>query len=391
VFQIFVNCYDQKKNMQRKNITVVHIFLTLNMGGMESVGVNLILGLQKKNVKNHVICLDEKGIFAEQLEQAGVSVWCANRINKSKVSLLRELASYIRCLEVDIVHTHNPAPNLWGGMAAFLAGVPLRISTHHGINKAQLASKKRRWLSCIASLFCHQTVTVSKALEIQLKKESFGSAASISTIYNGVDISFFDPKIDGRLNRNDFGIDAEERVIGSVARFSDDKDYITLISAFDVLRSKGIAGKLLLIGDGETRSHIEQQAKGLKFSSDIIFLGQRTDIIDLLSLFDIYVLSTHTEGVSISLLEAMAMQLPVVATAVGGNVEVIESNISGLLSNASDVNSLTDHLMTLCTDKQKVNQISLAARHRVESIFSLDAMVKSYYHLYTQQNVETTQ
>ena len=129
----------------------------------------------------------------------------------------------------------------------------------------------------------------------------------------------------------------------------------------------------------------------MKFSSDIIFLGQRTDISDLLSLFDIYVLSTHTEGVSISLLEAMAMQLPVVATAVGGNVEVIESNISGLLSNASDVNSLTDHLMTLCTDKQKVNQISLAARHRVESIFSLDAMVNSYYHIYTQQNVETTQ
>jgi hypothetical protein len=104
--------------MQTKDISVLHIFLTLNMGGMESVGVNLIYELQKKHIKNTVICLDEKGIFAEQLEQAGISVWCANREKKSGFSLLRDLTSYIRSLDVDVVHTHNPAPNLWGAMAA---------------------------------------------------------------------------------------------------------------------------------------------------------------------------------------------------------------------------------------------------------------------------------
>ena len=376
--------------MQTKDIRVLHIFLTLNMGGMESVGVNLIYELQKKHIKNTVICLDEKGIFAEQLEQAGISVWCANRKKKSGFSLLRDLTSYIRSLDVDVVHTHNPAPNLWGAMGAYLAGVPLRVSTHHGINKPQLASRKRRWMSRFSSLFCHQEVTVSKALEIQLKKESLWLADGISTIYNGVDIRRFDPAIKSVLQRNDFGIDNDEIIIGSVARFSDDKDYTTLIHAFEKIRSQDVAAKLLLVGDGEMRSQIEEQAAKLNFSYDIIFLGQRTDITDLLSLFDIYVLSTHTEGVSISLLEAMAMQLPVVATAVGGNVEVIESDVSGFLSNVSDVNSLTDHLMTLCTDKKRGTQISLAARDRVESIFSLDAMVSSYYHIYIQQNKEAT-
>ena len=288
--------------MQRKNIKVVHIFLTLNMGGMESVGVNLIHELQKKNIKNAVICLDEKGIFAEQLEQAGISVWCANRKNKGSFSLLRDLASYIRFLHVDVVHTHNPAPNLWGAMAAFLAGVPLRISTHHGINKSQLASRKRRWMSRFSSLFCHQEVTVSKALEIQLKDESLWLADDISTVYNGVDIRLFDPAIKSALQRVDFGITNDEIIIGSVARFSNDKDYTTLIHAFENIRSQGVAAKLLLVGDGDTRNQVEVQAAQLNCCLDIIFLGQRTDIRDLLSLFDIYVLSTHTEGVSISLL-----------------------------------------------------------------------------------------
>lgn len=374
--------------MQDKNINVAHIFLTLNMGGMESVGVDLICELQNKNVNNHVICLDNEGIFTKKLKESGVTVWCLHRKGKSLWSWLGDLVRYIRSLDIDVIHTHNPAPNLWGCIAAYLAGVSIRVSTHHGINKSELLSKKRQYLAFLASFFCTQTITVSKTLEKQLRSEPLWQRNSIATIYNGVDITRFRP-IDSSVNspvlqRNNYGIRDDEKVIGSVARFSSDKDYETLIHAFENIRSKGVAAKLLLVGDGETRKYIESQVAALTFNSDIVFLGQRTDITDLLSLFDIYVLSTHTEGVSISLLEAMAMQLPVVATAVGGNVEVVQDEVQGLLSEHGSVDSLTDKLMSLCLDEKRSAIYSLAAKKRVEDVFSLGAMTASYHELYSE-------
>lgn len=367
-----------------KSLKVVHVFLTLNMGGMETVGVNLIRELEKKGFKNYVICLDQKGDYADQLEQMGVSVWCANRKTKSHWGLVRILIRYIRSLQVDIVHTHNPAPNLWGGIAAFIAGIPIRVNTHHGINKNDLASKKRKWLSRLSMLFCTRTVAVSKTLAAQLKDECPLSRDKITTIYNGVDLRIFQQVKNAALKRRDLNIRDDEIIIGSVARFSSDKDYQTLIHAFDRLRGKGIAAKLLLVGEGDTRKMVEHQVADLTYAADILFLGQRTDITNLLSLFDIYVLSTHTEGVSISLLEAMAMQLPIVATAVGGNVEVIDNAVHGLLSESSNVESLTDSLMVLCSQQQKAEMYAQKARARVEGLFSLSSMADSYVQLYRQ-------
>ena len=362
----------------KKNIA--HVFSTLNVGGMEKVGSDLILHLDPEKYSNIVICLQEKGKFSEALMEAGVEVINMHSMEMSKLGLLWSLYKLFKTKQIDIVHTNNPAPHIWAGTAAFLAFIPIRVHTKHGKNFVNI--KRRVFFNGFFSKLSTKIVAVSEDIEKQAITIEKVSPKKVMTIHNGVDISYFARPKYNSLETVDLPIKDSDFVIGAISRFSRDKDYATLIKAFSHIVNQETRLKLLLVGDGETLGQMRELAIQLNIEENVIFTGYRTDVKALLSLLDIYVLSTHTEGISIALLEAMAMNLPVVATAVGGNVEIIQDKENGLLVAHEDEKALMEILSTLIVDNQLRKELANQARKRVEQAFSINAMVNKYEALY---------
>jgi len=202
------------------------------------------------------------------------------------------------------------------------------------------------------------------------------------TIYNGIDTDFF---VKGKRNQiyfKKFNFPMDALIIGSVARLSIDKDHHTLVKAFYKLSEKNEHLRLLIIGDGETRGEIEQLINDLKIQSKIVITGLRKDVPELLDFIDIFVLATHTEGISISLLEAMAKEKPVIATKVGGNSEILKDLDNGLLVEESDVEELSMAIESLVENLSERVRLSEKGRQTVLEKFNLNNTVKQYEKLY---------
>jgi len=365
-----------------EKITIAHIFLSLKIGGMEKIGVDLIKNLNSSIYTNHVLCLNELGEFGEELIKDGIPVVAFHKGDGFSLSLIIKLIRYFKKHNIKIVHTNNPSPHFWGGLAAWIAGVKIRIHTKHGRNF--ITVKRKVILNRFSARFSTKIVSVSKD-SVKITNEIEGvPLKKIHLIYNGVDTEYFRKTIIKKSLFKEFGITKDTIVIGSISRFSLDKDYETLIKAFKEVVEVYPETVLLLVGDGETKKQMVQLAQDLYLQKKIIFSGFRTDILDLLNLMYVFVLSTHTEGISIALLEAMATEKPVIATDVGGNGEIIEHKINGLLVAENDINGLKNAILFLLNNETERNRLSKEARQVVLRKFSLKNTVEQYEKLYNE-------
>lgn len=359
---------------------MAHIFLTLNIGGMEKVGIDLIDNLDSDLYENHVICLKELGVLGTRFKQRSTNVISLGSNGGFSFSVISQLIDYFRANNIQIVHTNNSAPHFWGGLAAAICGVKARIHTNHGRNFDW--PTRRLWLDRFSSLLSSRIVCVSQDSAAKLVKSDKINPNKLSVICNGIDTSYFSPGTSTQGLLPSLGITEDCSVIGSVARFSTDKDQETLIRAFNALLKEGITKiRLVLVGDGDTRAGLEKLVRDLGIQDKVIFTGSRSDILDVLRSLDIYVLPSHTEGLSISLLEAMSTGCRVVASAVGGNVEIIEDHVNGLLVKDSDVQGMAAVLRSLLSS-QLGDALSKAARETVLKNYSVQAMADNYQDLY---------
>ncbi|MFT4804096.1 MAG: glycosyltransferase involved in cell wall biosynthesis [Psychroserpens sp.] len=372
---------------------IAHLFLTLNIGGMEKVGIDLIEHLDSDLYENHVICLKELGVLGEALETRhkhkpipGLkSIVSLDKPDGFRPSVLIPLIKYFIIHRIRIVHTNNSAPHFWAGIAATLCGIRVRVHTNHGRNADCTA--KQMLLDRISARLSKRVVFVSKDTAEKIMLTDHIVPDKIIIIPNGIDTTVFTPPeptdhAKCRQLLNELGISEGMRLIGSIARFSTDKDQVTLIRAFSKLVTTDSNLRLLLVGDGETKSELEALTQELGITGLVVFTGFRSDIINILRVLDIYVLPSHTEGLSISLLEAMAAERAVVASDVGGNGEIIQHNYNGLLVAESDVEAMVSSLNSIMTDTCLAERISKSARQTVLNSFSISAMAKLYQQLY---------
>ena len=365
-----------------KPIPIAHIFLTLKIGGMEKVGIDLIEKLDPRKYENHIICLDELGSLGQQLVDKGYSIAVFHKGMGFKVKVIWKLVRYFKKNHIKIVHTNNPAPHFWGGIAAWLAGVKVRIHTKHGRNFSHMP--RRVLLNRFSAFFSTKVITVSgdvARLTIDVEKVP---RKKVKIIYNGIDVEHF--KDDGfdQSYKKSLGFPMDSYIIGSIARFNRDKDFETLVEAFAKIYTKYPHAWLLLVGGGETLSDIKQLVNDLGLNQRVIFTGYRSDIKELLSLMDMYVLSTHTEGISISLLEALAMEKPAIATNVGGNGEIIEDRQNGILVPENDSDALAQSMATLIDNPELAREYGRKGRETVIEKFSLQNLVKEYEAIYRE-------
>jgi len=326
-----------------------------------------------------VCCLDEAGSWGEGLRREDVDVTALRRRDGFQPQLGRAIARLAAQHGARVVHCHHYSPFVYASIARLWSPHLRIIFTEHGRLSDAPPSAKRRTANRVLAHAPREVVTVSSELKQHLVAEGFPTS-KVSVIYNGIDVGVV-PGGDVRARvRRDLGVADNAVVVGTVARLDPVKDLHTLIRAVgqqDLQRAPMI---LLVIGDGSERARLEASAREVGASS-VRFLGHREDARELLAACDLYANSSISEGISLTILEAMAAGLPVVATRVGGTPEIVDATC-GRLVPSRDPDALGSTLAALAADAALRQTLGREARTRVEQRFTLDRMVHEYRDAY---------
>ncbi len=361
-------------------LRIVHVIDSLKVGGLENGVVNLINGLAD-DFTHTVVCVSELGAFRERL-RPGIEVLALGRGQRRDRWVLLRLARTLRRLRPAIVHSRN-WPTIEAIPAARSAGVPLVIHAEHGREATdpegenQRRNRVRRWLSPLVDRF----VTVSLDLRRWLVERVGLPETKLVTILNGVDTHRFTDEA-REAGRRALGVSEGEQVVGTVGRLDPVKDHAGLLTAFARVKAEQPGASLIVIGDGPCRKELEDLAAALRLTPGVHFLGERTDVPLLLKGMDLFVLPSIAEGISNTILEAMASGLPVVATCVGGNPEVVEDGVTGALVPPRDPATLARAIVGYLQDPYLRAVQGKAARQRAVDQFDLEQMMGAYRNLY---------
>jgi len=367
---------------------IAHIIHRLDVGGLENGLVNLINRIPPSRYRHAIICMTGHTDFAKRIHNPNVELHALGKREGQDWAVYRRLWRLLRSLKPDIVHTRNLA-TLEGQAVAALVGVPVRIHGEHGRDIIDIsgANKKHLMLRRLLRHFVTRYIALSNDLEGWLQEQVHVPAAKIVQIYNGVDTERFHPAAAGRGALPPAGFaSGDELVIGTVGQMRGEKDQLTLARAFIELLNLDakIADKLrlVMIGDGPLRAEAMQLLRKAGVDHLAWLPGVRDDVDEIMRGFDIFVLPSLIEGVSNTILEAMATGLPVVATDVGGNTELVVEGETGALVPSSNPAAMADALSTYIQDQALMRRHGRAGRKRVEQEFSMDNMVTHYLAVY---------
>ena len=424
-------------------MNVLHIVRSMDVGGLETVVIGLVDGGREHDIAPYLGCLYELGAQGGDVRTDGT--WVGGLEKHGSLKTLFSLCQYLRRNQIDVIHTHNPQPHLFGVLAGIICRVPV-VHTKHGRNYPEDA--KRVWLNRQLSRFSVMIAAVSEdAARVALDVEKVPEK-KVMVVYNGIDTERFAPR---KCEREEWGVESgllgvdptsprlrrascgELRVesgewgaetglekkdggsatpsdspqstvhspqstvtIGTVGRLSEDKDYPMLVRAFALMCQKlstlsspdsTVHPRLLFVGDGEERERIEQEVTKVterRERFDIEFAGMQSDVEEWYRKMDVFCLSSVTEGCSMTLLEAGSSGLPSVVTDVGGNRELVADGESGFVVPPGDENAFADALEMLVEDEELRRKQGAVARARVVEQYSTRTMVATCLGLYRE-------
>ena len=350
---------------------VVHCVFSVAIGGQEMVILQLATHADRSRFAPRVLCLRSAGELAPRFEALGIPVDVLDRpVGEDSLRTLVALRTYLRFHRPAILHTHNPTPHQYGALAGMAAGVPVLVHTKHGRN--QLLTAKGRALERMAGRLTDAVVPVSlDAAEVARTVEGV-PPSRIHVIHNGIDLTGMAPRTPPP---------GAWRAV-HVARLNEVKDQATLLKASRLVLDLNPTFVLDLVGDGEMRAELELLAEDLGMSHAVNFHGFHDNVERFLRQANVFVLSSVSEGIAITLLEAMAAGLPVVATDVGGNREVVIPGETGLLVPPSDPIALAQAMIELLSNPERSMRMGAAGLDRVGREFSLDSTLRGYEDLY---------
>jgi len=369
---------------------VVHVVYRFAVGGLENGVVNLINRLPAPSWRHAVLSLTEiDPDFAARITRSDVQCIALDKGPGHAHRLYPRIYRLLRELRPAIVHTRNLAA-LEATVPAWAAGVPVRIHGEHGRDVDDLDGTRTRyqWLRRAFRPFVTRYVALSPDLERYLVDRVGIPAARVEQIYNGVDTARFQPVAGGRATIADCPFQKSEHwLVGTVGRMETVKDQTNLARAFvRALRLHPDARqrlRLVLVGDGTLRPQVEAILDEGGARELAWFAGERGDVMPLLQGLDCFVLPSLAEGVSNTILEAMACGLPVIATRVGANGELVEDGLTGHLVPAADSEGLAHAIVAYFADPATARRHGRAGRQLVLQRFSLERMVDRYHRLYT--------
>ena len=364
----------------------MQLVLSLSPGGTERLVIEIVRALATR-ADSIVCCLDQPGVWAAELEAINVPVIALWRTPGFHPALALRLARIIKEHGVSVVHCHHYSPYIYGLLAAMLTPSVKLIFTEHGKLSDAGPSRKRRLVNPVLSRWPARICAVSADLKQHMVAEGF-PARRVNVLYNGIDPGRRPTAQQRHDARVSLGVEDGAFVAGTVGRLDPVKNLPLLLHAHALLAATKPALRTIIVGDGPEREALEAKAAALGIRDSVIFAGYRQDVRFLMSAFDLYVNCSTYEGVSLTILEAMASTLPVIATPVGGNPEVVIDRETGLLVPAN-ARSLADAIAALARAPKQRQAMGDAGRWRVKKHFSIARMVEQYAAAYFGRRAET--
>ncbi len=368
---------------------VAHVIHSLGAGGLENGLVNLINRTPPDRYRHAIVCLTESGSFQQRLEDPTVPVISLHQKPGHRFGDYLDVWRVLSRLRPDIVHTRNLSALEVQVPAFFLPGVK-RVHGEHGRDVFDLEGKNWKYnlLRKAVRPLVGKYITVSQDLRRWLIEVVKVPPQRVVQIYNGVDQTRFQP-VDRRpaVSAPEGFLSADSLVVGTVGRLAAVKDQATLLRAFARLQETDGLGarlRLLLVGDGPERARLETLADALEIGNRLWITGERNDVPRMLQLMDLFVLPSLGEGISNTILEAMATGLPVVATKVGGNPELVEPGVTGQLVPPGDPEALADAMAGILSRPETAREMGRAALSRVRADFHWERTVARYLAVYDE-------
>jgi sugar transferase (PEP-CTERM/EpsH1 system associated) len=365
-------------------IRIMHIVDHLGRGGLENGLVNLVNHLDPKRFEHLVYAIRRLGPNADRLPRARVQVICQGKKDTDSRFQVPVLARRIREFKPDIVHSRN-----WGAIEAVLAGRLTRcavVHSEHGFDSNAILKEPWRTsiLRRLAFELADRVLTVSAQLRDFHADRTGFNPNRMTVIPNGVDSRRFLPDaVVRREMRRELGLSGDELCIGCVGNLHPVKDHMTTLKAVEGLNCGHGGWRLLIVGEGPERSTLEHYiSQQPSLRGRVLLLGTSGRVPELLNAMDVYVLSSIAEGMSNSLLEAMASGLAAIVTDAGGNSELVKDRETGLMFQPGNAEQLREHLQLLRHRPDIRLQLGGRALQRARDVFSIDTMVARYQQLY---------
>jgi glycosyltransferase involved in cell wall biosynthesis len=364
--------------MDREPLRIVHVNTENTWRGGEAQLLHLARGLARRGHRQWIVCRPG-GPLLTRAAAAGLETHPLPMPSGWAIGSVFGLFRLLRAHSADVLHMHTSHAGTLGGIAGTLAGTRACILSRRvdfSVRGNPLRKLKYEW-------GIDRVVAVSEGIRRVLIDDGI-RPGKISVVRSGIDLSAFDPNRSGNGFRKELGIDESVPLIGTVGHFADHKGHRYLVEAAPSVLKRIPGARFVLVGEGALRPTVEAQAAGLNLKDELIFTGFRDDIPSILAALDLFVLPSHLEGLCTSLMDAMAMGKPVVATRTGGVPEVVDDGITGRLVPTKDPGALADGIVEVMRDPQIRRRMGRAGLARVRERFSAEAMVEGTEKIYRE-------
>jgi len=366
------------------SITICQLILSLGMGGAEVLAARMARRLSDR-YRFVFACLDEEGVLGEDLRNEGHPVHVLGRQPGIDWRCGRRFAALLKSEGVSLVHAHQYTPFFYAAASRLPWRTPPLVFTEHGRFFPDFPRPKRIAANRVLLGRRDRVIGVGEAVRQALIHNEGIPSRRVDVIYNGIDLDAYDQRTDDSAEvRREIGVGPDDFVVIQVARLDYLKDHVTAVETHKRVVAQRPDAKLVLVGEGPERPKIEEAIRSRGLEASVLLLGLRKDIPRLVRASDVFLLTSISEGIPLTLIEAMAARKPVVSTRVGGVGEVVEEGKTGLLAPSGDAQALAAQILILADDPDIRGQYGILGRRRAEELFSETQMMERYDRLYRE-------
>ncbi|MEI2720451.1 MAG: glycosyltransferase [Gemmatimonadales bacterium] len=370
---------------------IAHVVFDLSVGGMERLIVDLAKRQQARGDVVEVFCIAaEAGLLAAELTRVGIGVTALGKRPGADLPLVWRMRARFRASGFDVIHTHNNVASLYGGLAGRLAGVPMVLNTRHGM--ADMPYDHRREQIYRASvLFLHRVAFVChRALDFSVGKGLVPRRKAV-VVYNGVDMAPYQVlDADGYADvRRELGVSPTTRLVGTVCRLTAAKDLPSMVRMAQQARAHRDDVVFVIVGAGEEEGALRAMVRDLSLEAVVRLPGRRSDVARWLAAFDVFVMTSLSEGMSLALIEAAAAARPIVTTDVGGSADVVLDGENGFVVPVGEPTRFLERVEYLLDHPAEAAAMGSAGRERALREFDIEATCAGYAALYEKRDARS--
>lgn len=364
-----------------KKLRILHVTFDMAIGGTEQVIRQLVLNLPADEFDNEIFCIDGKiGAVGAQLQQQGIRIHQAARKAGLDFDLIKTLRQTLRSGDFDVVHCHQYTPWVYGWFAAWGCKAKV-VFTEHGRFFPDRSRGKALPLNVLMALTTSAITAISSATRDALARYEWVPKPLVQVIYNGIQPLKYEESKVAELRRQ-LGLSDDLFIVGTVARLDPVKNQAMMLRAFALVQTEYPNTRLLVVGDGPSRQELEQLTLELGLRELVIFTGFTNEAALYMQLMDIYLLSSFTEGTSMTLLEAMSLSKPCVVTAVGGNPEIIDNEVCGYVVPSDQPELFASAILKLLSDDITRKNMGNNCEIKFQRHYSAKGMIEIYKTIY---------